>query len=436
MRKLNFSRFLIRRMLSVMASVIVLCTILSIFCSYAVNNNIQKHVDNLFNNYHLQLISLKDYYQYSSDVIYDNNDFYLYITDPGHEYPYIKNFHFVFAVTDEEYTEIITVSAQDSYEENNENYCLLSVLKDDLLSYGISTESIDDYFVSTASTYDTDNRILKNSYGFSLGEDYYLFNCVYSYDFSETSGYTVQIIWAVGLFIGIAVSVILSLIAYSKYRAQYEIDEFRRNMTSALAHDLKTPLTAVMGYAENLRDNIHTEKKEHYADAVIENVKYMNGIITSTLDLARLEGQDGIKLDETDILSLAEGLFSKYRANAEDRGIRIKLEGKCRIKADRELISRAVENLISNAVKYSCDGGEIKITADDKSFCIENTCDISLKGNTEVFCKPFYKADESRSERNGDGIGLAAVKNITAMHRFAFAINAENGLFKAEIKFR
>ena len=423
-------------MTSVMASVIVLCTIFSIFCSYAVNNNIQKHVDNLFTNYHLQLISLKDYYQNSSDMIYDSNDYYSYVKDSEYEYPYIKNFHFVFAVTDAECTEIIAVSAPDSDEENYENNCLLSVLKDDLISYGISTESLDDYFVSTVSAYDTDNRILNNSYGFSLGEDYYLFNCVYSYDFSKTSGYAVQIIWLVGLFIGIIVSVILSLIAYSKYRTQYEIDEFRRNMTSALAHDLKTPLTAVMGYAENLRDNIHTEKKEHYADAVIENVKYMNSIITSTLDLARLEGQEGIKLDETDILSLAEGLFSKYRANAEDRGIKVRLEGKCRIKADRELISRAVENLISNAVKYSCDGGEILIAADDKSFRIENTCEDSLKGDTDDFCKPFCKTDDSRSEHSGAGIGLSAVKNIAAMHRFRLEIKAENGLFKAEIKFR
>ena len=134
-------------------------------------------------------------------------------------------------------------------------------------------------------------------------------------------------------------------------------------MTSALAHDLKTPLTAIMGYSENLKSNVHSEKRDYYADAVIENVRYMNEIITGTLELAKIEKQD-TKMNKTaiDMVDLANELLAKYKADVEDRGISVSVSGNCTVKADRNLISRAVENLMSNAVKYTSDGGRVEIS--------------------------------------------------------------------------
>ena len=437
MKKLKFSRFLIRRMVPVMTAVVVICVLSSTFCSYVVNNNVQKHIDNLFHNYQLQLILLNNYYQNSFDAFYDSTEYYSNEKNLEFEYPEVKDLHVVFAVTNTPYTEIFSVSAPNSNEEASESSYLLSLLEDDLLSYGMSKENLDAHFNNTVSTYNTDNRILSSTYYFSLDESAYLFNCVYSYDFSKTSGYAVQIIWAVGLFIGIAFSVILSVVSYNKYLTQYEIDNYRRSMTSALAHDLKTPLTAIMGYSENLKSNIHSEKREYYADAVIENVRYMNEIITGTLELVKIEEQD-TKLNKTDIdmISVANELLAKYKAEFEDRGITVSVSGKCIVKADRELISRAVENLISNAVKYTADGGKTEITADEKQFIICNSCDEKLTGKTEDFCKAFGKADESRSNRKGSGMGLAIVKNIAQLHKFRLEADAFGGKFTARIIFK
>lgn len=433
MKKLKFSKFLIRRILPIMAVVIVICTLSSAFCSYAVDRRIQSDVDGIFYDYRLQLYNFENYYQNSFDAFYYCTDMFLNknYEDARTE---AEDFHLVFAVADANTNEIVSVSVPNSYEDVSENNYLLYVLKDDMLSFGFSKESLDAYFKNTVSEYDTDNRILSGSYFFSLDENPYVFNCVYSYDFSKTSGYAVQIIWAVGLFIGIALSVIISLIAYNKYCAQYEIDEYRRNMTSALAHDLKTPLTAIMGYSENLKNNVHSEKRDYYADAVIENVRYMNEIITGTLELAKIEKQD-TKLNKTDVdmAALANELIAKYKADFEDRGISVSVSGNCNIKADRNLISRAVENLVSNAVKYTSDGGKVEIVADNKCFCISNSCAADLKGGTEDFCKIFGKADSSRSNRNGVGIGLAMVHNIVTLHKFRFEASASGGKFTAKI---
>ncbi len=437
MKKLKFSRFLIRRMVPVMTAVVVICVLSSTFCSYVVNNNVQKYIDNLFHSYQLQLISLNNYYQNSFDAFYDSTDYYSNEKNLEFEYPDVKDLHVVFAVTNTPYTEIFSASAPNSNEEVSESSYLLSLLEDDLLSYGMSKENLDAHFNNTVSTYTTDNRILRSTYYFSLDENAYLFNCVYSYDFSKTSSYAVQIIWAAGLLIGIAFSVILSVVSYNKYLTQYEIDNYRRSMTSALAHDLKTPLTAIMGYSENLKSNIHSEKREYYADAVIENVRYMNEIIMSTLELAKIEEQD-TKLNKTDIdmILVANELLAKYKAEFDDRGITVSVSGKCIVKADRELISRAVENLISNAEKYTVDGGKIEITADEKQFIVCNSCDEKLIGETDDFCKAFGKADESRSNRKGSGMGLAIVKNIAQLHKFRLKADASGGKFTARIIFK
>ena len=205
-------------------------------------------------------------------------------------------------------------------------------------------------------------------------------------------------------------------------------------MTNALAHDLKSPLTAIYGYAENLKNNVHSEKKEYYADAVLENVQYMNEIITNTLDLAKLEISDmGLKKEKVNITALAEELYAKYRPQAESRDISFKISGSAVINADRKMMVQAMENLISNAVKYTEDGGEINITADAKSFVISNSCgDVK---NTESLVRPFEKADQSRSNRSGSGLGLSIVKNIVMLHKFGFETKAENNIFIAKITF-
>lgn len=270
---------------------------------------------------------------------------------------------------------------------------------------------------------------------FIIGENYYNIHYIADINFVRSGRIFAVIIIFVGIIIDIFGVYFSAKKEYEKYCIQYETDEYRRNMTAALAHDLKTPLTAIMGYSENLKSNIHTEKKEYYADAVIENVQYMNELITNTLELARLEEYSGEPdRSSVDLMALAEELLSKYRADTDSRGIDISVSGKCVISADKALISRALENLISNAVKYTSDGGRIEVSADDKRLAVSNTCDKKLSGGTADFCRPFGRSDDSRSGRGG-GLGLAMVRNIAALHGFTLNVSAADGVFGAEMTF-
>lgn len=257
---------------------------------------------------------------------------------------------------------------------------------------------------------------------------------IYYFDFFAENLKFVFANTATMVLLALFITFIAAFISYKKYTVQYETDEYRRNMTNALAHDLKSPLTAIYGYAENLKDNIHSEKREYYADAVLENVRYMNSIITNTLDLAKLEiGEKGVKREKLDVALISDELYKKYRPQAEARNISFKASGSCTVTADKALLTQALENLISNAVKFTADNGSIDITATDDAYTITNDCDKALK--TENIGKPFGKSDESRSNRTGSGLGLSIVKNITALHKFGFSTKAENGKFTAEITF-
>lgn len=273
-----------------------------------------------------------------------------------------------------------------------------------------------------------------NTAGVTINGKEYMLRALYRLDFWNLSGKYVLIGCIILMVVCIGIALLTSYNKYRKYCTQYEIDEYRRNMTNALAHDLKSPLTAIYGYAENLKNNVHSEKKDYYADAVLENVQYMNEIITNTLDLAKLEISDkGLKKEKVNIVALAEELYVKYRPQAESRDISFKISGNAVINADRKMITQAVENLISNAVKYTKDGGEITVSADDKSFMISNSCGNIT--NSENLVRPFEKADQSRSNRSGSGLGLSIVKNITMLHKFGFETKAESNTFTAKVIF-
>ena len=267
-------------------------------------------------------------------------------------------------------------------------------------------------------------------------KDYILYQ-VYYYDFAKASGKWLVNIWAAGIIMDIMVSIVSSKRAYRRYHVQFEMNEYRRNMTNILAHDLKSPLTAISGYAENLRNNVHSEKKDYYATAVLENVKYMNHIITNALELAKIEEKNNkLVKEKVNLVVLTKELYSKYQMGAEDRGIEVNISGKGIVMANQSLFSQALENLISNAVKFTPDNGRIDILTEEKSFCIINTCEEELEGRIEDFCKPFSKGDDSRGDRNGNGLGLAIVKNIVALHGFQLQICADKGTFKVEIIYK
>ena len=108
-------------------------------------------------------------------------------------------------------------------------------------------------------------------------------------DIWERISSTLIYVWTACLIIFFIAAYILSKQTYKTYLKQEELERQRKEMTDALAHDLKTPLSIISGYAQNLQEDVHTEKREHYAGHITANVNRMDKIIRKMLEMSRLE---------------------------------------------------------------------------------------------------------------------------------------------------
>lgn len=270
---------------------------------------------------------------------------------------------------------------------------------------------------------------------FTVGDKEYAFFGVLIYSFWSGCGAEVIISSIVMLALAALAAFIWAKLAYNKYSVKYESEEYRRGMVNALAHDLKTPLMAISGYAENLQSGAHPEKAEHYTSAILDSTRSMNTIIENVLELSKLDNITAISKEQANIPSIAADVFEKYRPLAESRGISFTSSGECVVSADRKLMEQALENLFANAVKYTDDNGKIELKAETRSITLTNTYSAKIDKTPEELCRPFVRGDSSRTERSGTGMGLAIVKNICDLHGFDLEVKTDN-VFKVKMTFK
>ena len=252
------------------------------------------------------------------------------------------------------------------------------------------------------------------------------------YDFWQQ--YLPRLLFYTGIIflIELLIAALIAKIMHMKHRKAYEMNEYRRTLTASFAHDLKTPLTAISGYAENLRDNIHTEKRESYADAILENTQYMDKIIADVLNLAKLERMQPTDQKPVDLKQLADDAIARFTEQIAAKNLTHSCAGSCTVKGNETLLAQAVGSLIDNAVRYAPEGGSIEIRATEKGLIIRN--DAENLPDPATVCEPLVKGESARTSRSGSGMGLAIVRQIMQLHGFRFTVKAENGKFTAKIK--
>lgn len=232
------------------------------------------------------------------------------------------------------------------------------------------------------------------------------------------------------LLVGVLIMIGVATITYHQQCSTYEREQFRINLMNSMAHDLKTPLAAMNGYAENLLDNIRTDKQEHYAKSIKDNAEYMNELIKNVLLLSKSEDKR-IKLDKKtiDLIAISNTLWEKYKLMAEDNDITVQISGECIIDADEKLMSSVLDNLLANALTYAKKNSVIEVKGTGKVFTIANHTDETFENGTEILWTPFEKGNSARSERNGSGLGLSIVRNVCLLHGFKSTIKNENDVF-------
>ena len=202
------------------------------------------------------------------------------------------------------------------------------------------------------------------------------------------------------------------------------------------SHELKTPLTSILGYSELLINMSTKDKNENKKTDFIKRINAealrMKELVLNMLTLSRMEANWQETIDEKiDLKDIILNVFESNKIKSQKRNINIELDIESAIIiANKEKITEVVNNLVDNAIKYTDDGGEIKIilknNKDKAIFTVkDNGCGIESKYLNRIFERFFRVKNEKYLKVQGTGLGLTIVKNICAHYNADIYINSE-----------
>ena len=245
---------------------------------------------------------------------------------------------------------------------------------------------------------------------------------------------TVALVITITVLTALIIAFVISTVIYHRKKAVWEIFEYRKKTTAAMAHDLKTPLAALAAYAENLEYDVNSDKRTYYTSKIRENVDSMSRTVESILEFSKT-GNGAVTVGISDI-NVRELILKEYKAAAtlfEKNKIEFSVEGEGNVTSNRELLEQAVRNLVSNAAKYARSGTEVKVAIDAKGFTMQNLTDQKIE-NVESLKDPFVKGEDSRGEESGGGLGLSIADTslIAAGHKLDIEVDGD--LFKSVVR--
>lgn len=211
--------------------------------------------------------------------------------------------------------------------------------------------------------------------------------------------------------------------------------QLRQEFTANVSHELKTPLTAISGYAE-LIGNGMTGKEDtiRFSNEIHSNANRLLSLINDIIKLSELDEADHqMEMERIDLYKLAENCVQMMQVTAEKQGIRLTLQGESAMTmANKGLMDEVFYNLCSNAIRYNKPGGSVTVTVgtkDERPFLRVADTGIGIpKECQERVFERFYRVDKSRSKSTGGtGLGLAIVKHIVAQHNAALHLDSELG---------
>ena len=219
--------------------------------------------------------------------------------------------------------------------------------------------------------------------------------------------------------------------------ALQNLEEMRRGFIANVSHELRSPLASVQGFIQGMLDGaIEDADRDKYLQIVLGETKRMSSLINDLLSLAKIEsGKFPIEYSEFDINELLRRCLLTFEQRIEEKNIGVVVglsEEKLNVWADEDRISQVITNLIDNAVKFTGEGGELKVW----TFTTENKVHVNIsdtgvgipqEDQPYVF-ERFFKVDKAHSPgTSGTGIGLSIVKRIIAQHGETIGLQSEEG---------
>lgn len=309
------------------------------------------------------------------------------------------------------------------------DYYYKSIVAGKLLDYD-RTATEEDYEKGITNSFlEFDDEGVMHHYEVVLSRNVYLRNAF------DNTGVTMYVIVAFVLGICIILGLIWAIISYFSLKNMYSAYMYRSDLTNKLAHDLKTPLMAISSMAETYQGSSSLEKKDHYVDTIAGNARYMDSLITQTLELARSEaGGSEVNKENFDIKGLVDEICALLESKVETNNLTVDvsaLQTKT-INSDRMRLKNVITCLMDNAVKYAPNGSVIVINNDGCVMSITNEYKGQID-NVKTLTEPYVRGDKSRSTK-GSGLGLAIADRELKNLGFSLNLKVDGGKFTAVVK--
>jgi two-component system phosphate regulon sensor histidine kinase PhoR len=221
-----------------------------------------------------------------------------------------------------------------------------------------------------------------------------------------------------------------------------KLENVRRDFVANVSHEIKTPLTAIKGFVETLRDEAakSPEEADRFLRIVEKHVDRLEAIVEDLLSLSRIEGEEErgeIVLEHRPVSEVLLAAAQAVQVKAESKNIplRISCGEDVKAKINSPLIEQALVNLLDNALKYSEPGKEVVVDVEDKEKEKEILIHVHDQGcgieriHLDRLFERFYRVDKARSRKlGGTGLGLSIVKHIMQAHGGSVSVKSRPGL--------
>ncbi len=220
---------------------------------------------------------------------------------------------------------------------------------------------------------------------------------------------------------------------------RYELDRSRREFVADVSHELRTPITGIKGAAETVLEypDMPADMRENFLRMAIDECDRMTRLVSDLLVLSRLDNKrTNWQIETFDLERLINHILEVMKTDIESHRHTLKYEydpALPKIRGDKEKIGQVIINILSNAVKYTPDGGKIELKAEDRGqYAIVSVKDNGIgvpEEDIPRLFERFYRVEKSRtSQTGGTGLGLAIAKEIICAHGGDITVESQVGV--------
>jgi len=216
--------------------------------------------------------------------------------------------------------------------------------------------------------------------------------------------------------------------------------EHQRRFLASIAHEFKSPVGIIKGYAESIKLNYYKDEKEknEFVDYIVEESDRLTDLVEDIIMLAQLDNkQFALNCDSINLSKHLLDYIQKHKIEVQE----ISIEESLYVKGDKRRINQVLSNLFQNALRYKTEQGYITVSLKQTSLHVQlsvsNDCEPITKEDLSQLIKPFYRIEASRSRHTGGhGLGLSIINSIVEAHEGEMSLSYKNGFFEVQVKFK